>query len=273
MVLNPNDQPEKKSRKKKETDKPEPGKPEAAAAAEDTKKAKKEAAATVAAAQAIKPLAVEVHFPTITDLKQAIGFDADSNLVMAIQFKVKVDQFETFRLLNLHKQPHGSLYATIGTPQSAMDFKFTKEGKVEILKAELAQDKAKAALPAGKKDKPQETGEPAAQVDADIIFKDISFNHIPEEEKPFGVVIDFTNGSGEKPHVVAGRGKTATEAVITGVKQTSPTLFGDLNQPFEVVAAVKKTKETDAQIKIIRAIEVGSFDLGDKGDTKPKKGE
>jgi hypothetical protein len=251
--------------KKNQSDKPE----------SEKKAAKKEAAAVVAAAQAAAPLKVEIHFPLIADLKQAIAFDADGNLVMAIQFKVRVDQYELFRLVNLLKQPHGSLYATIGSPQSAMDFKFSKEGKVEILKAEIAAEKPKA-LAAGEKGKPADagTGEPLNPTDGEVTFKDISFNHIPEDERPFGVVIDFTNGATDKVHVVAGRGKSATEAVISGVKATSANLFGALEQPFEIVAAVKKTPETDAQIKIIRAIEVGSFDPGeDKGGANPKKGE
>jgi hypothetical protein len=254
----------------------QPGQPDPKA---DKKAAKKEAAAVVAeAAKAAKPLAVEIHFPSIVDLKQAIGFDADGNLIIALQFKAKVDQYEIFRLVNLLKQPHGSLFATIGSPQSAMDFMFTKEGKVEILKAEIAQEKAKS-LAAGKtepaKDKPaadQSAGSKALATTVDLItFQEVTFNHIPTEERPFGVVIDFVNGTGET-HTVAGRGKTATEAVICGVKATKGG-FEAFDQPFEIVAAVKKTKETLAQIKIIRAIEVGSFDDDNKGDAKKKKGE
>jgi hypothetical protein len=244
------------------------------------KAAKKEAAATVAAAQATNPLQVEVRFNPIFDFKQAIGFDGDGKLVMTIQFKTVLNQFdvyEVFRLVNLLKQPHGSLFATVGSPQSAMDFKFSQEGKVEILKAEIAATKA---LPAGKKGKPadqpadQGTGEkPVDPTEGEITFKDITFNHVPEEKLPYGCVIDFTNGATDKSHVVAGRGKTTAEAVISGVKQTKAKLFDGLNQPFEIVAAVKKTPETDAQIKIIRAIEVGTSDLGDgKGGANPKKG-
>lgn len=247
----------------------------------EKKAATKEAAAVVAAAaQVTKALPVEVHFPTITDLKQAIGFDADGNLIIALQFKARVDQYEIFRLVNLLKQPHGALFATIGSPQSAMDFKFTKEGKIEILKAEIAQEKPKA-ITGGKaqepaKDKPADTGTALAKTSEPVTFQDITFNHIPEEDRPFGVVIDFcVNGTGEV-HTVAGRGKTATEAVIAGVKATKGG-FEALEQPFEIVAALKTTKETAALVKIIRAIEVGSFDLGpdqgDKGDAKPKKGE
>ncbi len=102
-------------------------------------------AVVAAAAQVTKPLAVEIHFPTITDLKQALAFDADGNLLIMIQFKAKVDQYEIFRLVNLLKQPHGSLFATIGSPQSAMDFMFTKEGKVEIKRQHSISQSNKAA--------------------------------------------------------------------------------------------------------------------------------
>ena len=256
--------------------KPTPGadqKADAKAAAVDTKKAVKEAA--VAIAQAAIPLKVEIHFPSIVDLKQAIGFDADGNLIVTLQYKARVDQYEIFRLVNLLKQPHGTLFATIGSPQSAMDFKFTQGGKVEILKAELAQDKAKAALTTGKPaaEKPAQEAAPgpAAGIKP-VTIQEVSFNHIPTEERPFGVVIDFvSNGTGEL-HTVAGRGKTATEAVIQGVMQTKG-FDPALKQPFEIVAALKKTKETPAQIKIIRAIEVGSFDMNEGGKKSEDKGQ
>ena len=110
-----------------------------------------------AKAEVVQPLKVEITFPSIMDLKQALAFDADGNLVIALQFKARVDQYEIFRLVNLLKQPHGALYATIGTLQSAMDFHFdAKAGKVEIIQA------AKA-LPPGKAES-KKAGKPADQV-------------------------------------------------------------------------------------------------------------
>ena len=229
-------------------------------------------APVVSDTESTKPLKVEIFFPTINDLKQSIGFDSDSNLVAAIQFKIKVDQFELFRLINLLKQPHSSLYAIIGSNQSAMDFKFTQQGKIEILKAELAQEKAKAQPSGGKStgkgDNPGSFEKPVDPVENEFTFKDVSFNHVPEESLPYGVVIDFTNGESDKTHTVAGRGKTYVEAVIVGLHQTKAVLFDGVTQPFKILEALKKTPATDAQIKIVRSIEVGTFDMDEGKDHK-----
>jgi hypothetical protein len=245
----------------------------------ETKEAIKEA--SVAAAQVVTPLKVEVRFQTITDLKQAIGFDADGNLTIRIQFESRVDQYEIFRLVNLLKQPHGVLYATIGSPQSAMDFLFTKDGKMEILKAEIAQAKKPAEVtekapekPAPIKDTTKAEDEKSSKivyfkpdVASPVIFQQTVFNHIAEEGLPFGVSITYDNGK-EKGVTVAGRGHSAAEAVIAGVKNV--TGFGELQQPFQILEALKKTQETPAQIKLVRTIELGNFFEGD-GDTAPKK--
>lgn len=216
----------------------------------------------VAKSEKTTALRVEVHFPTITDLKQAIGFDADNNLVMGIQFKVKVDQFETFRLLNLLKQPHGPLYATIGTPQSAMDFKFDKDGCVEIVKAQIAGEKAgkpkelKAAdaEPAADKGAAAEL-EKTGQVKA---IHEVTFNHIPEDERPYGVLIEAVNGTGELKSY-AGRGLNPTEAVISGVRQCG-VVAADVKEPFEVRAALDELDPSPAVSKLIRVLDVGAFD-------------
>lgn len=212
-------------------------------------------------AEVIQPLKAEINFPSIMDLKQALAFDSDGNLIVAIQFKARVDAFEIFRLVNLLKQPHGSLFAMIGSPQTAMDFKFDpKTDKVEVIKAakKLTAGKAEA------------TPEEPPQV-GPITIQDITFNHIPEEKDPFGVCIDFvSDGTGEM-HTVAGRGKTATEAVIAGVKRTGG-FPADLNEPFELIEALNKTTVTPALMKTVRAIEVGSFDV-DEGKGKEGKAE
>ena len=203
------------------------------------------------------------------DLKQALPFEADGNLIIGIQFKAKVDQYEIFRLVNLLKQPHGTLYATIGSPQSAMDFKFdTKKDMVEVIKAART-------LPLDKALEEAEEAAPESLFSEPKVVKihEVAFNHIPEESKPYGVVIDYiSDGTGEV-HTVAGRGMNPTEAVLAGVKATNA-LPADLKEPFEVTAALEQMDPSPACYKLIRAIEVGSFDDGpvqDKGDKKPKK--
>lgn len=223
----------------------------------------------VAKTEVISALKVEVHFPTITDLKQAIGFDADGNLILAIQFKSKVDQFEIFRLVNLLKQPHGPLYATLGSPQSAMDFKFTTDGKVEIVKAAIAAEKAKEktkALAEGKPDeKPAETGGKPVKI------IDVRFNHIPEDPRPYGVLIEYSVNGTKESKTAAGRGMNPTEAVVSGAKQCGA-VAADLKEPFEVRAALESLELSPANYKLIRVLDVGSFDGEDKGGGNKAKG-
>lgn len=215
--------------------------------------------------EATKPLKVEITFPSITDLKQAIGTDADGNLVLAIQFKARADQFEIFRLVNLLKQPHGALYAVIGSPQSAMDFKFdAKQIRFEIFKADQ-----KIQASSGK-EKPKQLEPPAEHWTA-IKIHEVSFNHIAEEKLPYGVAIDFVaDGTGEI-HSVLGRGMNPTEAVINGVLRLGILDYteGDLTpQPFEVRAALEDFNHDEPNpecFKLIRVLEVGIFD-DSKGD-------
>jgi len=225
------------------------GKPET----KDPKKAKQKA-------EVVQPLKVDVNFPSIMDLKQALAFDGDGNLIIAVQFKAKVDQFEVFRLVNLLKQPHGTLYAIIGSPQTAMDFKFdTKNDKVEVIKA------AKQLAPGPAEPKPQEG---AAGV---VKIHSVAFNHIPEEEDPFGVLIEYlADGTGEVKSA-AGRGKTATEAVISGVHNCGA-VAAEMKEPFEIRAALELLEPSGDCYKLIRVIDVGSFDV-DEGKGKEGKEE
>lgn len=218
--------------------------------------------------EVIQPVAVEITFPAIMDLKQALAFDADGNLIIGVQFKAKVDQYEIFRLVNLLKQPHGTLYAVIGSPQSAMDFKFDeKTDKVEVIRAA----KAIAEVPDKTVDKPQD--EPQAETSgplfpeppAAVRIHAATFNYIPEEKKPYGVAIDYADGGGEL-HSVAGRGKNPTQAVMAGVKATNA-FPADLKEPFEVKAALEGMDPSPECYKLIRVLEVGSFD-GDFGQDK-----
>jgi len=249
----------------------EPEEKERRKQARKQRKAESPAAIAEKKAEIIQPLAVEINFPLIMDLKQALAFDADGNLIIGVQFKAKVDQYEIFRLVNLLKQPHGTLYATIGSPQAAMDFKFdTKKEVVEVIKAArtLPLDKA---LEEAEKPAPESLfQEPKA-----VKIQEVTFNHIPEESKPYGVVIDYISDGTGKIHTVAGRGMNPTEAVMAGVKATNA-LPADAKEPFEVTAALEQLEPSPACYKLIRVIEVGSFDDGPvqgKGAKKPTKGK
>lgn len=219
---------------------------------------------TPSKAEVVRPLAVEITFPAIMDLKQALAFDSDGNLIIGIQFKAKVDQYEIFRLVNLLKQPHGTLYATIGSPQSAMDFKFdSKLDKVEVIKAAKAipqatdQSQEEAAEPLFPADKNQQ---PKA-----VKIHGVAFNHRPEDKQPYGVAIDYlADGTGEI-HTVLGRGVNPTEAVLAGVARILPT---EAKEPFEVMAALEELEPSPEGYKLIRAIQVGNFD-----ESEPSKGE
>ena len=200
--------------------------------------------------EAVEPLKVEINFPSIMDLKQALAFDSDGNLIIGIQFKAKVDQFEVFRLVNLLKQPHGALYAVIGSPQSAMDFKFdAKQIRFEIFQAS-------ERIEAGKGKKVKDLTEPKAQGPKAVKIHAVAFNHIPEEEKPFGVCIDYVGGDGEI-HTVAGRGMNPTEAVMAGVLKILP---DGVKEPFEAMTALEQLEPSGEGYKLIRAIEVGAFE-------------
>jgi len=218
--------------------------------------------------EVVQPLKVEITFPSIADLKQALAFDADGNLLIKVQFTSRVDQYEIFRLVNLLKQPHGTLYATIGTPQSAMDFKFDhKAGKVEIIQA------AKALAQGKKTGKPAAAQEPTDHEGTVVKIHGVTFNHMEEESKPYGVCIDYVvNGTGEIK-TVAGRGMNPTEAVLAGIAATK-ILPADLKEPFEVMAALELLDPSPDCYKLIHAIEVGSFDEepGKEGE-QPAKGE
>lgn len=254
---------EEKQRRKEARKEPKAESPTA------TVEKKKESKPTAAA----RPLKVEINFPSISDLKQALAFDADGNLIIGIQFKARVDQYEIFRLVNLLKQPHGALYAIIGSPQAAMDFKFDpKAQKVEIVQAIKA-------LPQGNT-KTAESQEPVAEAtdQEPVVVKihAVAFNHIPEEKLPYGVAIDYvTEGSGEI-HTVAGRGKNPTEAVLAGIMATKA-LPNEVNEPFEVMAALEQLDPSPECYKLIRVIEVGSFDdssdQGKGGKKQTKKGK
>ncbi len=214
-------------------------------------------------AEIMTPLKVEINFPIISDLKQALAFDANNNLFIAVQFKARVVSTEVFRLINLLTQPNQGLFAVIGSNQAAMDFKFDpKADTVEIVRA------AKA-LPVGTS--VQEKGKPAeskAVVEVKpedvkggdgVFLHSVTFNHVPEDARPYGVLFEYVNGTGEIKSA-AGRGMNPTEAIISGLHSIK-IIPAELKEPFEIIAALKKSKESDALVKTIRAIEVGSFDL------------
>lgn len=223
-----------------------------------------------AKAEAVQPLKVEINFPAITDLKQAIATDSDGNLLTRIQFTARVDQFEIFRLINLLKQPHGALYVTIGSNQSALDFKFDpKNLRFQIFQSAKRIEDAKKDKDtvADKTDVPvEEAANQAVKIEA------VRFNHEPGEKLKFGVFIEYSvNGSTELKSAT-GRGKNPTAAVIAGVKQTGA-VFEGLNEPFEVRAALEALEPSGECYKLIRVLDVGSFDVDEKGAEPAKEGE
>jgi len=226
----------------------------------------------------IQPLKVEIDFPSIMDLKQALAFDADGNLLTKIQFTARVDQFETFRLVNLLKQPHGALYAKIGTLQAAMDFHFSPDKDCAMsLKAtnvlpqggEYGGPRAEDIVSSDPEVKEVKTRKKKDQV-ADVVAErtqeeepvvkihSVTFNHIPEDDRPFGVLIEYVNGTGEI-RTVAGRGNNPTEAVLTGVKATNA-LPDFLKEPFEISAALECLDPSPECGKLIKVIESGEFE-------------
>jgi len=232
---------------------------------EEAKKGKgKGKSKEVAAVEVMKTLRVDVHFPKISDLKQAISLDTDGRLFIKIQFTAPVDQFELFRLSNLLNQPHGALYATIGSPQSAMDFKFTEDGRVEILKAQVKAEKAMAKTAA--------LADPPAAVNWKVAkVHNTTFNHIPEDPRPYGVMIEFAvEGSGELK-TAAGRGKDPTQAVISGARNCG-IVTADIMEPFEIRAALEALEPSPANYKLIRVIDVGTFEIEPGGEDTEKKG-
>ena len=115
-----------------------------------------------------------------------------------------------------------------------------------------------------KTDKPLETAEPLFPGPAAVKIHDVTFNHIPEEDKPYGVAIDYVaDGTGEI-RTIAGRGKNPTEAVMAGVAKILP---DGVKEPFEAIAALEELEPSPEGYKLIRAIKVGSF------DEEPGKGE
>jgi len=266
----------------------------------------------------IQPLKVEIEFPSILDLKQALAFDADGNLLIKVQFTSRVDQFEIFRLVNLLKQPHGALYAKIGTPQAAMDFQFDDKNRIGVAieaakalpqgneyggpRAEdiVSPDAEVQEVPAEPKKKRQTKAEkeraahlshcnqgeyigvckfgeadcPAlanetTQEEPTVVVKIQGFtnNHMEEEEKPFGVCIDYVNGTGEIK-TCAGRGMNPTEAVIAGVIQCG-LVPADRTEPFEFIAALEQMESSEAGDKLIAVLGSGSFEEA----TEPAKGD
>lgn len=218
------------------------------------------------AIEVVKPLKVEIGFNPIYDLKLPIGFDGDGNLIIGVQFKAHVDQFEVARLVNLLKQPHGALYAVIGSAQSALDFRFDdKQIRFEIFKASKGMEDQSIAQAA--EDKTAAQVEDA--VDQTVKIETVRFNHIPEEKEPFGVFIEYHVNGAEELQSAAGRGKNPTKAVISGVKQCG-VVSPDLKEPYEIRAALELLEPSSELFKLIRVLDVGSFDDDKGGEEKPE---
>jgi hypothetical protein len=206
-------------------------------------------------ADLIQPLKVDITIKGISGLKMPIALDNEGHLTVVVQFHARIRPFEIFRLANLISQPNGGLSATFSSPQSAMDFQYDeKAGTVDVLKSvkELPVTTAKEKKPSEetKKESVKEAGK-------SITFHEVSFNHMEKEPNPFGVLITYVDTNGELKDAL-GRGKSAAEAVIAGIKQTEGfNLKSD--HLFEILNAIKKTPETTAQIKIVRTLEMGEF--------------
>jgi hypothetical protein len=220
--------------------------------------------------EVIQPLAVEIKFPNIFDLKQALAFDNEGALLIAIQFKAKVDQFECFRLVNLLKQPHGPLHATIGSPQSVMDFKFdAKEIRFEVFKAaaQLAagdQKKVDAVKEAEKvKDKAQaaQAKDTPPKAPTGKIFTNIQSNHVPDDALPFGLFADVLVPGSELGKSTAGRGKTPAEAAISLLKQVDIIPTDRPVEPFEAIKYLTDDHGEDAYcLALADVIKSNSFE-------------
>jgi len=221
--------------------------------------------------EVVQSLKVEINFNPIYDLQLPIGFDGDGNLIIGVRFKARVDQFEVARLVNLLKQPHGALYAVIGSTQSALDFKFdSKQLRFEIFKASKGMEEKKPAKVIEDKTAAQVEDATNQAVKIEIV----RFNHIPEEKEPFGVFIEYSADGMAETHSAAGRGKNPTEAVISGVKNCGA-VDASLNEPFEVRAALELLEPSTELFKLIRVLDVGSFDVdeggeGPEGETEPE---
>ena len=239
-------------------------------------KAKAQPETNVTKAEVIEPLAVSITFQGITNLKLPIALDDKGHLVVGGQFQAKLDPFEVFRLVNLLNQPNGGLSATITSPQAAMDFHFDPKTKtVEVLQA-VVPKLIEAKVTEKKKGVDYEIddkGTPcqilSKKAAADVLVEKpedlikilgVTFNHIPKEKLPYGVMIEYVNRAGEIKSG-AGRGKSPTEAVILGVHHCG--LSVDLKEPFEIRAALEKLEASPDGYKLIRVRDVGSFD--DKG--------
>ncbi|MCK9602057.1 MAG: hypothetical protein M0R06_23630 [Sphaerochaeta sp.] len=232
-------------------------------------------AAPATKTELVKPLKVEINFPTIYNLKQALKMDDKGALIMGVQFEAKVDQFELFRLANILSQPHEGLYAVIGTPQTVMDFKFDKkEIRWEVFNANLkleagkspAQDKAappvEAATGAAQGPTPAEqTAKPDGDFKPKVTtFFSVTHNHIENEPDPFGVLVEYLAGT-EEVHSQVGRGKSPADAALSAIRQLEacPPALG---QPFEMIDYLGKNfQKTTALCQLSLIISRDTFDI------------
>jgi hypothetical protein len=274
----PQEDPKNKKSEQSPLTPQEPASPPAADAAKGKPAEAKPKTETAVAktAEVVKALKCEVTFPMIANLKQALGFDKDGNLVITVQFQAPVDQFETFRLVNLLKQPHGALYAVIGSPQTAMDFIFDKKkNQMDIIQAAskllTASSDAQGTIKTGEAGKPADAEKPKRgrkkteevaeekPVTNALLIQEVSFNHMPDEQLPFGVTADYLEREGGEVHSKAGRGKDAYSAVVAlaiGLNIIGP----GAKQPFEIRAALETLKPTPALYKLVRVVDTGSFE-------------
>lgn len=220
--------------------------------------------------EVIQALKVEVNFPTISGLKQVLGFTSEGDFQIGIQFTAKVNPFEVFRLVNLLKGPHTALYAIIGTNQGALDFKFDeKDYHVDVIRAA-------AQLAAGKPvDKPEivhDAGKPGATAEATKtteakveppkgkIFVDVHVSNSEGDPRPFGLFANYMNGTKE-PKSAAGRGTTASEAALSLLQSVNLIPSDRPVEPFEAIKYLTEGFGTDPFcLALADVIKTNNFD-------------
>jgi len=206
-------------------------------------------------AEVVQPLKVEIHFASIANVKQVLGFASDGDFQIAVQFTAKANPFEVFRLANLLKGPHSALYAIIGSNQGALDFRFDeKEYKIEVIRAasQIAAGKPADAVKTADKAETTDAGKTAVAVvktepgkaaavqgkkPADLkgrIFVEVKSNVIQDDPNPFGLFAAYFNGSQEAKSA-AGRGKTPAEAALSLLANVDLIPTDRKVEPFEAI--------------------------------------
>lgn len=195
-----------------------------------------------------KPLKIEINFPNIFDLKQAIAFDTNGRLLVAIQFKAPVVSSEVFRLVNLLTQPNQGLFATVGSKQATMDFLFNpKEDKVEIIRA------VKQLAVATSKD------EPPAEPKPEGTLVELFGAKIDQNIDPYSIGAKYQNGTGEILANV-GSGKSPMDAALNLARTLNLVPADRPVEPFKAIEYLKKVEGNPFIAALVAVIETNTFE-------------